>query len=217
LSLVEARLAIVTAVCWDGAVELAERWPLDGADAVRDALLDAYGDQARGYHDLRHLTEVLDRLDELSANDVRFEPLPVRLAAWFHDAVYDGLPGAEERSAGWAREALARVVDPSVAAEVERLVLLTTDHATTEGDDNGAALCDADLAILAAPHDRYSAYVADVRREYAHLTDEEFSTGRAAVLRGLGSRRPLFATAYGEDRWEPAARENLARELAELD
>ena len=34
------------------------------AEVVRDALLAAYGDGARGYHDLRHLTEVLDRLDE---------------------------------------------------------------------------------------------------------------------------------------------------------
>ena len=52
----------------------------------------------------------------------------MQLAAWFHDAVYDAQPGAVERSAGWAREALARVVGPTVTAEVERLVLLTADH-----------------------------------------------------------------------------------------
>ena len=186
------------------------------ADVIRDALLAAYGDAARGYHDQRHLTEVLDRLDELSSNGERFQPLPVQLAAWFHDAVYDTRPGAEERSAGWAREALAGVIDQTVVAEVERLVLLTADHQVTEGDGNGAALCDADLAILAAPHARYSAYAADVRREYGRLTDGEFSAGRAAVLRALGTRRPLFATTYGRDHWEPAARANIARELAAL-
>jgi predicted metal-dependent HD superfamily phosphohydrolase len=186
------------------------------ADVIRDALLEAYGDGARGYHDLRHLTEILERLDELSWNGERFELLPVRLAAWFHDAVYDTQPRAEERSASWASEALAAVVDQTVIAEVERLVLLTADHRVTGGDLNGAALCDADLAILAAPHVRYSAYAADVRREYEHLTDAEFAAGRAAVLRGLGGRRPLFATTYGRDHWEAAARTNIAWELAEL-
>ena len=198
-------------------MELEQRWPLPEADAIRDALLAAYGDAARGYHDLRHLTEVLDRLDELASNEERFEPLPVQLAAWFHDAVYDGRPGAEERSASWAREALAGAADAATTAEVVRLVLLTADHRAPTRDENGAALCDADLAILAAPRTRYDVYATDVRSEYAHLTDSEFATGRAAVLRGLVGRRPLFATTYGREHWEPAARANIERELAELD
>lgn len=209
-------LAILATFCWDGCVELAERWPLAGADVIRDELLGAYGDAARGYHDLRHLSEVLDRLDELCSNGERFDLLPVQLAAWFHDAVYDAQPGAEQRSADWAHEALAPLVERTAAAEVQRLVLLTADHQAAEGDCNGAALCDADLAILAASHARYAAYAADVRREYSHLTVSEFSKGRATVLRRLSSRRSLFATRYGRDRWEAAARANITRELAAL-
>lgn len=201
---------------WDGVVELAERWPLDAADGVRDAVLAAYGDEARGYHDLRHLTEVLDRLDELTSVGERFEPLPVRLAAWFHDSVYDGRPGAEERSAQWARDALAGLVEQAVVDEVARLVLATSDHLVSSGDLNGAALCDADLAILAGAPDRYQAYTADVRREYAHLTDDEFAAGRREVLRSLSGRPSLFVTNHGRQRWEPRARANLERELAEL-
>ena len=64
---------------------LADRWPLDSLAEVRDELLAAYGSPGRSYHDLRHLTEVLDRLDDLGCDDP-----PVLLAAWFHDAVYDG-------------------------------------------------------------------------------------------------------------------------------
>ena len=209
-------LAILTTFCWDGYVELAERWPLAEADVVRDELLSAYGDGTRGYHDLRHLTEVLDRLDELCLNGERFDPVPVQLAAWFHDAVYDAQPGAEQRSADWAHEALAPLIERTQAAEVQRLVLLTADHQAREGDCNGAALCDADLASLAAPHARYRAYAADVRQEYKHLTPSEFSKGRATVLRRLSSRNSLFATKYARDRWEAAARANITRELAAL-
>jgi predicted metal-dependent HD superfamily phosphohydrolase len=193
--------------------DLAERWPLTGLAGVRDAMLAAYGDPSRGYHDTQHLTEVLDRLSELSGAGVPFEPVVVGLAAWFHDAVYDGERDAEERSAGWAEEALAGT---AYAEEVARLVRLTETHEPEPDDDLGRALCDADLAILAAAPERYASYVAGVRREYAHLSDADFSAGRAAVLHYLSGRDELFHTSYARAHWEPAARANLDRELTRL-
>src|SRR5688572_17929562 len=99
--------------------DLPVRWPLDDLLDVRDDLLAAYAAEGRSYHDTRHLSEVLDRLDELGCDDV-----VVRLAAWFHDAVYDAVAGDEERSALWAERALP----PEVAGEVARLVRVTADH-----------------------------------------------------------------------------------------
>jgi predicted metal-dependent HD superfamily phosphohydrolase len=124
--------------------------------------------------------------------------------------VYDGERDAEERSAVWAEEALA---GRAYAAEVARLVRLTETHDPDEGDPAGRALVDADLAILASPAPRYDAYVAGVRRDHAHLSDSDFAAGRAAVLHDLAGREQLFHTPYGRDTWEPAARDNLAREL----
>ena len=189
---------------------LADRWPLPDHQPERDALLAAYGDPARGYHDRLHLTEVLDRIDELG--EVA-DGTALRLAAWFHDGVYDGLRGDEDRSALWAEEALA---DTPHAAEVARLVRLTEHHDPAPDDLVGQVLCDADLAILAAPPERYAAYVAGVRRDYSHIDDADFAVGRSAVLRDLGARDRLFHTAYAREHWEPAARANLAAELAAL-
>jgi predicted metal-dependent HD superfamily phosphohydrolase/uncharacterized protein (DUF2236 family) len=188
------------------------RWPLPDHHPTRDALVTAYASPSRGYHDTLHLVEVLDRLDDLSAVE-SFDPTPVRLAAWFHDGVYDGEPGAEERSAAWAERALAGT---SYAAEVARLVRLTETHSPATGDPAGHALCDADLAILATERLRYDEYVAGVRRDYAHVSDADFRAGRAAVLRDLAGRDRLFHTSYARRHWEPAARINLARELARL-
>ena len=190
-----------------------ERWPLADLE-LRDALLAAYADPGRGYHDTLHLTEVLDRLDELTAAGVGFDTTAAALAAWFHDAVYDGERDAEERSAVWAEEALAGT---PYAAEVARLVRLTETHDPDTDDHAGQALCDADLAILASGEQRYDAYLAGVRRDYAHLPDADFTSGRMAVLHDLAGREQLFHTAYGREHWEPAARANLARELAALD
>jgi predicted metal-dependent HD superfamily phosphohydrolase len=194
--------------------ELAERWPRAELADVRDALLAAYDDPGRGYHDTLHLREVLTRLDELAAAGLGFDPVVTGVAAWFHDAVYDGERDAEERSAVWAEEALAGT---PYAADVARLVRLTETHDPAPDDLAGQALCDADLAILAAPRERYDAYVAGVRRDYAHISDADFATGRAAVLHDLAGRDDLFHTAYGREHWEPAARANIQRELAGLD
>ena len=189
---------------------LSERWPLPDATDARDALLAAYAHPARRYHDTRHLTEVLDRLDELPD---RFDRLEVTLAAWFHDGVYDGGPGAEERSAQWASAALVDR-DPALAAEVARLVRLTETHRPADDDPNGCALSDADLAILAAPPERYAEYVAAVREEYAHVPDDAFRSGRTAILADLLARPHLFHTAYAREHWEAPARRNLTAELA---
>lgn len=197
-------------------VDLSDRWPLPDAPALRDELLAAYADPARGYHDTRHLAEVLDRLDELAGAGTPYDAVPVLLAAWFHDAVYDGERDAEERSAAWAEDSLPGLVAPEVVAEVARLVRLTETHRPADDDANGCALSDADLAILAAPGERYASYTSAVRREYAHLDDDVFRAGRASVLAALADKQPLFHTPYARERWESPARANLERELATL-
>jgi predicted metal-dependent HD superfamily phosphohydrolase len=197
-------------------MDLSDRWPLPDSPDVRDAVAAAYADPSRGYHDSRHLSEVLDRLDELAHHGADFDTTPVLLAAWFHDAVYDGERDAEERSAAWAEDSLAGVAPAPVVAEVVRLVRLTETHLPADDDANGCALSDADLGILAAPLHRYEEYVVAVRREYAHLEDDVFAAGRASVLRGLADKPHLFHTAFAREQWEQAARSNLERELATL-
>lgn len=197
-------------------MELPQHWPLPQAAPLRDELAAAYADPSRHYHDTRHLTDVLGRLDELAAAGTSFEVEPVRLAAWFHDAVYDGERDAEERSATWAEDALAELCPADLTAEVARLVRLTETHTPAPEDRNGCALSDADLAILAAPPPRYDEYAAAVRAEFAHVVDPEFRLGRAEVLRGLLAKPTLFHTDYARRHWERPARANLTRELAAL-
>ncbi len=197
-------------------MDLLLAWPLAGARELGDRLMAAYAHPERRYHDTRHLAEVLGRVHELSAHGAPFDRMAVVLAAWFHDGVYDGRPDAERRSAAWAAEALPPLVAPEVVAEVVRLVLLTERHRPARGDDNGGALCDADLAILGAGPDRYAEYASAVREEYAEVPDDRFRKGRAAVLRDLLAKPHLFHTAYARDTWEPAARANVESELAAL-
>ena len=74
-------------------------------------------------------------------------------------------------------------------------MLLTATHDVADDDRDGAVLCDADLAVLAAGAARYSSYVEGVRREYGHLDDATFADGRAAVL--SVAARPAGAVPHG--------------------
>lgn len=192
-------------------------WPLAGGQDVRDQVLAAYASPSRGYHDAAHLAEVCARVDELWAAAPTFDRAVVLLAAWFHDAVYDALPDDEQRSADWAERALPELgVAPDVVARVSALVRMTATHRPADDDPEAQALCDADLAILAADPTRYAHYVAAVREEYAHVAEPDFRAGRAAILTDLIAKPHLFHTTHARRHWEAPARVNVQRELRSL-
>ncbi|MGW2637557.1 HD domain-containing protein [Streptomyces sp. NPDC001348] len=194
------------------------RGPGAGPDPAPYAenLLARWQEPQRHYHTLTHLTAVLDHVDALE--EYAADPDVVRLAAWFHDAVY--LPERsenEERSARLAERALAEAgVPDGNTAEVARLVRLTVTHDPADDDRDGQVLCDADLAVLAAPPSAYAAYTAAVREEYHFVPNEAFRSGRAAILRQLLDLPRLFRTPYAREKWEATARWNLAGELEML-
>lgn len=179
-------------------------------------LVVAYGEPHRRYHDLRHLEAVLRTVDELAVHAVDHDL--VRLAAWFHDAVYD--PAAtdnEARSAALAERELAALgVRAATTERVAQLVRLTATHQVPVGDGDAAVLCDADLAVLGGTSAQYARYAAAVRAEYAAVPPERFATGRAAVLGALLERPALFTTPTARARLEPRARANMSAELVRL-
>ena len=196
--------------------------PVADVRAAADDLLRRWDEPHRAYHTRTHLLATLGALATLLTH----EPAPPRtvdvgaleLAVWFHDAVYDGRPGDdEEASAVLAERVLPGLGQrPERVAEVARLVRLTARHDPAPDDVAGRLLCDADLAILAALAPDYAAYTAAVRQEYAHVPDDAFRAGRAAVLRELVAHGPLYRTAAGRRLWQGPALTNVRAELARL-
>jgi len=201
---------------------LSRYWPslLAEHTDVRNRLVDAYDEPHRGYHNGRHLAEVFARIDLILAAEpgITVDREALLLAAWFHDAVYDVGEDNEERSATLAERELA-IVDapPLLVEEVVRLVRLTKTHQVTASDIAGQVLCDADLGVLAADEQRYAEYTRGVRREYAHVGDDDFRQGRARVLHDLLAMPALFNTGFAKQHWENSARANVERELVELE
>ncbi|GAA4893927.1 hypothetical protein GCM10025789_08930 [Tessaracoccus lubricantis] len=179
-------------------------------ETIRDDLLARWQQPHRHYHDVRHLAQVLLALGELACTD-----RVVILAAWFHDAIYDGAPGRdEEASAALAEDSLAGLLPDDDVAAVGRLIRMTATHSPT--DEREAILSDADLSVLGQIPGRYHVYVRDVRLDYAHVDDDAWRNGRSQVLRQLLAKEPLFHTEMARDLWETQARANLEDELRSL-
>lgn len=191
-----------------------------GWDETGERLLDRWSEPHRSYHAPHHLAAVLrgvgivERAGELPA-DLR---IAVRLAGWYHDAVYAGEAGQdEEASAQLAQQDLDAVLPAPMVEEVGRLIRLTASHLPQNDDAAGAALVDADLEVLGRNPAAYQRYIRQVRDDYSHVGDADFARGRTQVLQRLLGAPRLFHTRTGYARWEAAARQNLQRELASLE
>ncbi len=174
-----------------------------------------YDEPHRRYHDRRHLERVLGDVERLLVTVDVPDPDAVRLAALFHDAVYDPRSSTNEPdSAALAGQVLSTLESHERIAHVQRLVLATAGHRARWPDE--AVLLDADLAVLGAGRPTYVAYVDAVRQEFGHLDAEGWRVGRAEVLRSLLALPRLFTTPPMSG-LEPRARENLGCELATLE
>jgi predicted metal-dependent HD superfamily phosphohydrolase len=202
-------------------VSLAERWanliptaPIDRMTAAGDDLITRWSEPHRRYHTLEHLTRMLDVVD-VSATDAD-DVTAVRLACWFHDAIYDpARSDNEDRSAALASLTLGALNVPS--DEVVRLVRLTATHDVAPGDRNGSVIADADLAILATERAVYASYARQVRDEYAFVPDADFARGRSAILRRFLERPAIYRLPTHLESWEQRARANVMAEIDALD
>lgn len=139
-------------------------------------------------------------------------------------------PSDEQLSADLAVAELTRISAASTASAVAlpgltpqmietvrtHILATTPGHIPTHLDPSLAHLLDADLWIFASHPTRYADYAASVRREYAHVPDNAFARGRAAILEAYLARPHLYATEAARDLWEARARANVTGELAAL-
>ena len=196
-----------------------------GNDVVKRAgteVLERWADPGRRYHTTTHLVEMFGALEELEdAGEIDDRQSSVaRLAAWFHDAVYNtaAAPGSNEAdSAILAREVLQQLnFEESDIEAIDRLIRLTARHDTEAAEPLDAAFHDADLWILSAPRERFDGYCDQVRQEYAHVPAALYRDGRAAILGPLMHRDRIYRTSHALHSWETPARINLGRELTRL-
>eukprot|EP00879_Flechtneria_rotunda_P023478 GHRR01024835.1.p1 GENE.GHRR01024835.1~~GHRR01024835.1.p1 ORF type:complete len:167 (+),score=33.89 GHRR01024835.1:744-1244(+) len=126
---------------------------------------------------------------------------------WFHDVVHNPESSTNEAdSAALAGQLLqAAGLQQDTINKIKTYILATASHHHVEGDPDGDLMMDADLAILGAPLHKYIDYAVAVRKEYGHLSDEEYTKSRWVTnIAKLAVHMPLvvpWQTSYGADRY----------------
>ena len=186
-----------------------------GSRLVWTELCSAYGEPWRHYHDLWHIDHMLGQLAryERPAADLN----TLRLATWFHDVVYK--PKASDNEEASAHRASLHLTNwqlvPVLIREIDRLIILTKSHRTSEQDTLGHIILDADLAILGEDRLRYELYARQIRNEYSWVDAASYAQGRSRILRTFSDRPRIYLTPQMAHR-EQIARDNLNWELERL-
>lgn len=189
-----------------------------------EALIRSWSTPERRFHNLRHVIDMLARVDELAAES--HNPDVIRVATWYHGCVfslehrqtYQRNGGEDEvaSAAEAARDLTALGVPEATVERIGQLILSLKRHNLDGSDIDAMALNDADLGTLACGPQLYKTYRQQVRAEYEHVPDLDYYQARRAIIDKLLSREKLFSSPLGM-RWELPARENLRYELRLVD
>lgn len=185
-----------------------------GVDASKlwDDIREKYSHPKRHYHNLHHLSALLDQLETVQ-DDIHDWDC-VLFALFYHDYIYKvSKNDNEERSANEARKKLGLLqLSPSKISLVMEIILATKSHQQKANNDINIFL-DADLSILGSDRQTYELYIKQIRKEYIIYPDFLYRPGRKKVLKHFLDMPSIFKTSLFRDRFEQNARENVIWEL----
>lgn len=172
----------------------------------------SYSTKKRHYHTLAHLENLLTQLTTIKDQIKNWDT--VLFTLFYHDIVYNALKkDNEEKSAELAELRLKSIaVPPPIIQNCKAQVLATKQHLPSQDTDTNY-FTDADLSILGADWDSYSAYAKNVRKEYSIYPVLIYNPGRKKVLKHFLKMEKIFKTDYFFEKLEQQAKENLRREL----
>jgi len=188
------------------------------ADQAQSALLwqeveYAYSASSRHYHTLAHLENLLVQLKSFQSQFKNWDTIVFAIA--YHDVVYKVLKSNNEaKSADFAAKRLQAIAFPPEEIEIcKKFILATRKH--EPGDEEVNLFTDADLSVLGAEPEVYKLYATQVRKEYKLYPDLVYNPGRKKVLQHFLSMPRIFKSDFFYEKYEAAARRNLAWELEE--
>ncbi|MBI5732890.1 N-methyl-D-aspartate receptor NMDAR2C subunit [Candidatus Jorgensenbacteria bacterium] len=178
-------------------------------------LLGCYSEPHRAYHVLDHILVSLAEIAVVhwQARDVN----AIRMAIWYHDAVYDPRRGDnEERSAVLAYLAMQNMeLDIDFIERVIRHIL-ATKHNVLPTDFDTQLLVDVDLAVLGQGAEIFDVYNRGIRKEYDWVSPVDYARERSEVLRRFLKRPHIYLSEHFREKYEIKARANIFRALAHL-
>lgn len=194
---------------------LMNTWGFHPNEDTYEALVSAYSQKHRHYHNAHHIDACLMHIDSCLTQIEH--PQEVELALWFHDAIYEPLSANNElKSAEWAASFLSsNDANPESISRVYQLIMATVHKAPPETGDE-SLLVDIDLSILGTDAETYDAFERAIRKEYRMVPLFLYKRKRVAVLQGFLEREFIYENESFRSILEPNARNNLIAAIKKL-
>lgn len=186
-----------------------------------DDLCDVYQENGRFYHTLEHLVDLTDEFEK-HRETFGAEAQAVLLTLFYHDIVYNCVPGQDEKDSAEAMiQTLTGIIDPAALNRANDIILMTASHSAPDNDKAARLFLDMDMAILGAPPENYARYLHQVTQEFCTaygISAEDFHQKRAELFLKptIENGRQIFTT----DEYAPLeqqAHNNIQSELNKND
>ena len=180
-----------------------------------EAVFEKYNEPHRKYHNLRHISEMLQSaaIFEHLCKDFKL----LQIAIIFHDVEYKAQAiDNEERSEVFARNILNTLAfEEEAILKISKMILQTKNHFPENEQLNFETkiLLDCDLKILGETAERYAEYKNAVRQEFCAFTQKDYEKGRKDFLTKVLKQKSIYKTNYFIENHELTARTNIQNEL----
>eukprot|EP01029_Cantina_marsupialis_P020568 TRINITY_DN4832_c0_g1_i1.p1 TRINITY_DN4832_c0_g1~~TRINITY_DN4832_c0_g1_i1.p1 ORF type:complete len:220 (+),score=45.40 TRINITY_DN4832_c0_g1_i1:162-821(+) len=202
---------------------LSMKWDIVQSSLCFSQLIDLWSEPHRGYHNTEHLFQSLEKFNYIAGKCEN--PNLMRIAIWFHDAIYDPKaknPQNEKESAELAVKWL-KVFGSSIDIQnvVYEAIMATADHKNIDIfsiSHDTACLLDADLSVLGAESwEEFKKYEDGIRFEYSFVPLIDYKVKRAAVLKNLlNTSSTVYITPEAQALWEENAIRNVNKLIVQF-
>lgn len=174
-------------------------------------VIDRYHEPHRHYHNWDHIQFMLRNFETIAPELLTGHGI---MAIIYHDVCYDPKAAKgvnESASAMKFNSDFSDRYNDEFKENVSQIILGTIDHVPT-GRLDFDVVFDLDLLGLGWDKETFDRNSVDIRKEYAHVTDEQWNIGRTAFFEKMLSRGWIYRTKPFA-KFEQAARDNMQREI----
>lgn len=148
-------------------------------------ILDMWNEPNRYFHNLDHLNDILDQIEESRYNEETKDKL--RLVALFHDIIYDPKRNDNELKSSEFFLSLCQEKNEDIL-EVNQAILDTEKH--IDNTRISSLFNDMDMKIAESNIEDLMRWEKGIRKEYSFLDDKTYKEGRLKFIDGLMDRYP---------------------------
>ena len=148
-----------------------------------NTLLSMWNESHRHYHNLNHLNDLIEQINENKSKYSEKEYEKLMLTALFHDCVYYPTSSTNEEDS--AKFLIECAVDKSNSdiLEVKQMVLDTKTHKSTT--PLSESFNKFDMSIVERDFDQLLEWETGISQEFSIYTKEEYKEGRVKFLESL--------------------------------